>query len=59
MHELIFNDNNRLIIEKFENSNVRIVNYVLTGKTEIEFNPNCDPKVKEMYERLSAGAKDE
>lgn len=52
MHELIFNDNNRLIIEKFENSNVRIVNYVLTGKTEIEFKPNCDPKVREMYEWL-------
>lgn len=45
------------IIEQFENDNVIITKFLLTGETETEFKPNCDPKVKEMYKQLHAGVK--
>jgi hypothetical protein len=50
-HQLCKNDLGIPIIETFENDNVRIARFI-NGETEIEFKPNCDKKVIEMYKQL-------
>ncbi len=46
--------NGKPIMEQFENENVIITKFLLTGETETKFKPNCDPKVKEIYKKLHA-----
>lgn len=46
------NDFGKPIFETFENENLRATHFILTGETEIEFKPNCDKKIKKMYEQL-------
>ena len=55
MYKVYKNAIGRPTIEQFENENVIITKFLLTGETETEFKPNCDPKVKEMYKQLNAG----
>ena len=40
------------VIETFENENVKITRFA-NGETETEFKPNCNPKVKEMWDKLN------
>ena len=51
----IIRRNGKPIMEQFENENVIITRFLLTGETETEFKANCDPKVKKMFEQLHAG----
>ncbi len=37
----------------FENSNVKIYKNRLTGETSVEFKPNCDKKVIEIWAKLN------
>ena len=46
------NDIGASVIETFENENLKATHFILTGETEIEFKPNCDKKVIEMYKQL-------
>ena len=50
-HEFITNDYGKIVAERFENENVIITTY-LSGEFEIEFKPNCDKKVKQLYKKL-------
>ena len=54
MYKVYKNDVGKPIIEQFENNNLIITKFLLTGETETEFKPNCHPKVKEMYKQLHA-----
>ena len=51
-HQVCKDDAGRPIIETFENENLKATHFILTGETEIEFKPNCDKKVIEMYKQL-------
>lgn len=55
MYKIYKNDFGTPIFETFENENVFITRFLLTGETETEFKPTCDPKVKEMFKQLHAG----
>lgn len=52
IHKVYKNDIDVSVIETFENDNLKATHYILTGETEIEFKPNCDKKVIEMYKQL-------
>jgi hypothetical protein len=52
MYKVFQNDMGMPVIEIFENDNVRITRFLLTGETEVEFKPNCDKKVIKMYHQL-------
>ncbi len=55
-HSLTKNDIGRPVIETFENENVRIIRF-LNGDVDVEFKPNCDPKVKRIYKLLNKSIK--
>ena len=57
MYKVIRNDFGTPVFETFENENVIITRFLLTGGTETEFKPNCDPRVKEMFKQLHTGGK--
>jgi hypothetical protein len=40
------------VIEIYESEDIKITKYPCTGYMEIEFKPNCNPKIKEMYKQL-------
>ena len=52
MYKVIRNDVGTPVMEQEDNDNVKVTRFLLTGEMEIEFNTNCDPKVKEMYKQL-------
>ena len=43
------------IIEQFENENVLITKFLLTGETETIIKAEADQKVKEIYKKLVGG----
>ena len=51
MYKVIRRDN-KPIIEQFENENVFITSFLLTGEVEVEFKKGADPKVIKMYAQL-------
>ena len=44
------NDDGSVLLETFENENLKAICF--GGSVNIEFKPNCDKKVKEIYELL-------
>lgn len=49
-HEITRNNDGTVLLETFENENLKAINF--GGSVDIELKPNCDPKVKEIYELL-------
>lgn len=52
-YEITKNDFGKTVFETFENENLKAIHFTLTGRTEIEFKPNCDKKVRKMWELLN------
>ena len=49
-YEVTRNDDGSVLLETFENENLKAISF--GGSVNIEFKPNCDRKVREIYELL-------